>query len=100
MGDRASVSFKNGENESVALFHHWGGESFGKEAIAFARDFKDKHPLAGNGSDPFTRLEPSVIMLQFIRSLNDASYSVYLGRDQNDGDNSDNGHTTVDLAAI
>ena len=75
-------------------------------------------------SDPLTRLEPRNLMVQFISAIRDEeafrlhhyenktkdigggtwsiddnllSYSIYLGKDSNDGDNSDNGHYTIDV---
>ena len=95
MGNRASVSFKNGDNKSVAVFHHWGGEEFHAQAEAFAKSFRVKYPAGGG--DPFSRREPNVVLVQFIQSLEKDDYSIYLGKDQNDGDNSDAGHLTVNL---
>ena len=102
MGDRVSISFANaaGADESVTLFNHWGGEEF----IEVVKDFLDelaKH-LKKDGKftdyDPLDRLESQTVMLNFILFLgrtNTAKYlthSYYLGKDRNDGDNSDNGH--------
>lgn len=95
MGNRASVSFKNGNDESVAVFHHWGGEAFHEQAGVFAEAFRVKYPA--NGGCPFSRREPNVVMVQFIQSLEKDCYSIYLGKDQHDGDNSDAGHLTVSL---
>ena len=39
MGDRVSISFKNGDEESVSLFHHWGGVEFPGMALKWAKDF-------------------------------------------------------------
>ena len=72
------------------------------------------------GSDPFTRLEPSNLMVQLIGTLAREkwdqyttgltkdkkgitkhstwmTHSMYLGKDGQDGDNSDNGHYTIDV---
>ena len=61
-----------------------------------------------------TRFEPANLMVQYVHNLHKSpmncgmgddlehtseyiSYSIYLGKDQNDGDNSDNGHFTIDI---
>ena len=121
MGDRVSLSFQQ-ENEwwvnkkkekhmdqSPALFHHWGGTHFPKFAFQWFKNVKAKY--AKHGGDPFTRMEPRNLMVQFIAHLRNhedlrygtldetddelLSYSIYLGKDSNDGDNSDNGHYTI-----
>jgi len=114
MGDRVSISFRNGNEESVALFHHWGGKDFPKAALDYASKLKaelefDNEPMI---LTPLTRLEPRVVMVDFIRHLWDTGWlrdegkfalggrandSIYLGKDENDGDNSDNGHFVIDL---
>lgn len=118
MGDRVSISFKNGDEESVALFHHWGGTEFPEVAKEYAEELKQEMAEARikepRISDPLTRLEPQVVMVDFIRYLaqqiphdvlEDYSHrgrsttSIYLGKDQNDGDNSDNGHHIINLSA-
>ena len=125
MGDRVSIQFSHKDMEwgdkSVVLFHHWGGEKFADFAKGWAIDFKMKvlKLQEGNGSDPLSRLEPRNVMIQFIKALSDyptkdftyyfykdnefvysddyLSYSMYLGKDENDGDNSDNGHHVIEL---
>ena len=129
MGDRVSLSFQQ-ETEwyvkrkkekhlelSPALFHHWGGTHFPKFAFQWFKKVKEKY--GKNGGDPFTRMEPRNLMVQFIAHLRNhddlrydrhyngewstddelLSYSIYLGKDSNDGDNSDNGHYTIDVDA-
>ena len=123
MGDRVSVSFQqkaewyvNRKKEehleqSPALFHHWGGTDFPKFAFQWFKKVKEKY--GKNGGDPFTRMEPRNLMVQFIAHLRNheelrygtldetddelISYSIYLGKDSNDGDNSDNGHYIIDV---
>ena len=127
MGDRVSLSFqqkaewyvnrKKAEHleQSPALFHHWGGTDFPKFAFQWFKDVKAKY--GKSGGDPFTRMEPRNLMVQFIAHLRNhedlrydrhyhgewstddelLSYSIYLGKDSNDGDNSDNGHYTIDV---
>ena len=129
MGDRVSLSFqqetewyvkrKNEKHleQSPALFHHWGGTHFPKFAFQWFKKVKEKY--GKNGGDPFTRMEPRNLMVQFIAHLRNhddlrydrhyngewstddelLSYSIYLGKDSNDGDNSDNGHYTIDVDA-
>ena len=132
MGDRVSVSFQqkaewyvNRKKEehmeqSPALFHHWGGTDFPKFAFQWFKKVKAKY--GKKGGDPFTRMEPRNLMVQFIAHLRNheelryywpktpgaddleivtddqlLSYSIYLGKDSNDGDNSDNGHYLIDV---
>ena len=127
MGDRVSIQFSNKDmewgGESVVLFHHWGGQKFADFAKDWAIDFKMKvlklQEGEGKGSDPLTRFEPRNVMIQFIKALSDyptedfkyhffkddeyrysddfLSYSMYFGIDENDGDNSDNGHHVIEL---
>ena len=125
MGDRVSISFRQKEEtyggptekktrleESPALFHHWGGTELPKVAFAWFKKVKAEAKKLG-GSDPFTRLEPRNLMVQLIGTLarekwdqystgtgkHDTwmTHSMYLGKDSNDGDNSDNGHYTIDV---
>ena len=127
MGDRVSIQFANEDMEwgdkSVVLFHHWGGRKFVDFATAWAFEFKrDMKKFAkSKGNDPTTRLEPNNVMLQFIKAMSiykhsDAfkysyfedgehkykeelmCYSIYLGKDENDGDNSDNGNHVIELS--
>ena len=104
--------------ESPALFHHWGGTELPKVAFEWFKQIKaDIKTIKSIGSDPFTRLEPRNLMVQLIGTLarekwdqysiyknkkyagHDTwmSYSMYLGKDSQDGDNSDNGHYTIDV---
>jgi hypothetical protein len=85
MGDRVSVSFVNehGEDESVALFDHWGGREFA--------DLASKYALENKQED-----EPCFMMVEFIRSL-PKDRLVYLGKNSKNGDNSDNGHFQINI---
>lgn len=100
MGNRVSISFKKGEEESVALFSHWGGEEFVDLAEKYTACLK-KRPCVKNGSMPLDRLEPATVMVDFIRFVTkdekEITSDYYLGRDKNDGDNSDNGHSVISL---
>jgi len=52
---------------------------------------------------PLSRLEPNTVMLHFIKYLAEKGQldsewgNYYLGIDENDGDNSDNGHFHIEL---
>ena len=108
--------------ESPALFHHWGGTELPHVAFKWFKKVKVEAKKL-SGSDPFTRLEPRNLMVQLIGTLarekwdqykvypgrgihgpksykdHDTwmTYSLYLGKDSQDGDNSDNGHYTIDV---
>ena len=112
--------------ESPVLFHHWGGTDFPKFAFDWFKVLRKHLKKKEDKSDPLTRLEPRNLMVQFISAIRDEeafrlhhyenktkdinggtwsvddnllSYSIYLGKDSNDGDNSDNGHYTIDVDA-
>ena len=127
MGDRVSISFIDKEkgnkeyDESPAIFHHWGGEWFPEFALRWLKEFKQKIKATNKKqwSTPTTRFEPRNIAVQFIAHLDKykqlreidtyntdepvyfkdiVSHSIYLGKDKNDGDNTDNGHYTINTA--
>ena len=107
--------------ESPALFHHWGGTELPQVAFEWFKQIKaDIKTIKSIGSDPFTRLEPRNLMVQLIGTLAREKWdqyslgltkdekklmkhdtwmtcSMYLGKDSQDGDNSDNGHYTIDV---
>jgi hypothetical protein len=111
MGDRVSIQFKSdqdwpsGDGLSMVLFHHWGGEGFVDLAKLFVHKLNEEVPQTQG--DPVTRRECSSMMVQFIAWLQKnghcdnyrypglLSHSLYLGKDQNDGDNTDNGHFVI-----
>ena len=107
-------------DESPALFHHWGGTDLPKVAFKWFKKVKAETKAMGQRSDPFTRLEPRNLMVQLIGTLAREkwdqyttgltkdkkgltkhstwmTHSIYLGKDGQDGDNSDNGHYTIDV---
>ena len=108
-------------DESPALFHHWGGTELPKVAFEWFKNVKEEiKTIKSIGSDPFTRLEPRNLMVQLIGALAREkwdqyttgltkdkkgvtkhstwmTHSMYLGKDGQDGDNSDNGHYTIDV---
>lgn len=101
MGDRISISFKNGFNESVCLFSHWGGKEFLEDAKQYVVDLEKEREGSCN---PIDRLEPETVMVDFIRYLTKdmkrVESDLYLGASQHDGDNSDNGHFTINLRGV
>lgn len=103
MGDRISIAFKNGDETSVILFHHWGGIEFKDVAENYVSELKSwvKGKYQPKYSDPISRLEPNTVMVDFIRYITQGKErvdsSIYLGRDENEGDNSDNGHHIIKL---
>ena len=111
MGDRISISFVNGAIQSPALFSHWGGTSFLEDVELYLNELREEisnldHP----NSLPLDRLEPGTVMVDFIRWMAERELrgdhikrlritsDLYLGKDSEDGDNSDNGHVEIDLA--
>lgn len=103
MGDRISFQFVNGEDKSVAFFSHRDG----RRLLATVKEFLNELnalPINEKISTPLSRGEPNTIMAHFVAwfftkgdlTLNeDGNY--YLGNDENDGDNSDNGNYLFDL---
>ena len=112
---------KTVSDESPALFHHWGGTELPHVAFEWVKKVKaELKTMKSLGSDPFTRLEPRNLMVQLIGTLarekwdqyttgltkdkkggtkHDTwmTHNMYLGKDQKDVDNSDNGHYTIDV---
>lgn len=99
MGDRVSIQFENKGVKSVVLFSHWGGMDFKETAEDYVEDLKARKK--GEIGMPLDRLEPSVVMVDFIRHITKDHERVkggyYLGTTENDGDNSDNGHHLISL---
>ena len=105
MGDRISIQFRNGKRKSVVLFSHCGGLAVKEEAEAYAKSLAACNQKAeGRGVTPLQRLQPNTVMVDFIRHMTEGMDAVeqdlYLGVDKDDGDNSDNGHFIIDLAAL
>ena len=100
MGDRVSISFKNGNDESVTLCSHWGGYEFVKTAERYTRKLLKESKKNGE-SLPLDRLEPETVMVDFIREITKEEKRVdsdlYIVPTPNDCDNSDNGHFVIDL---
>ena len=109
MGARISISFQNKNEEylvpmeeSVTLFNHWGGIEFVTEAEKYVKELKKniKHNVISSGH-PLGRLEPNTVMVNFIkwytRNEDRITSNLYLGKNHDDGDNSDFGHHTINL---
>lgn len=112
MGDRVSVSFvlPPGEDsifgprkewESVAVFSHWSGRALVKQAAEYAIALREEAEKQGE-MYPLHRLEPPAVVIDFIRHLTKGvervTNDLYLGKNGEDGDNSDNGHWRIDLS--
>ena len=107
MGDRISIQFVNEGDKSVVFFDHWAGRSLLQEAQDYLEELNAESP-DGRISMPLDRREPSVVMIDFIAwraskhgfnpPLRRIRGSWYLGVDENDGDNSDNGHWCIDVS--
>jgi len=117
MRDRISISFTNkiDGTESVTLFSHSDGEGFldvVKEYLCELQLFLSKETTWE--ATPLARLEPATVMVDFIKWITmpmEAEFeeveeenalhienNYYVGKDQNDGDNSDNGHHQIELS--
>jgi len=109
MGDRISIQFVNNNDKSVVFFDHWAGRTLLEEAQDYIEELNAEIP-DGRVSMPLDRREPSVVMMDFIAwraikhgfnpPLRRIQGSWYLGVDENDGDNSDNGHWCIDVRDI
>lgn len=103
MGDRASVSFSCNGKESIILNSHWGGREFQDAAAEHGKRLVER-AAKKKGVMPIDRLEPDVVMVDFIRELTkdmdivDGDYRV--ARSVDEVDNSDHGHLTVDLGKM
>jgi len=99
MGDRVSIQFKKGEDISPVLFSHWRGMEFIEEARNYVKELIAE---VGNSSMyPLDRLEPRTVLVDFVRYITQGEIRVksdlYLGVNEDDGDNSDNGHFVIEL---
>lgn len=107
MGDRISIQFKNEAFASPYLFSHWDGTSLLDVVQEFLNELKEYcQKTDPEGSYPLCRYEPETIMVAFIKYLHENNNrekrqyflgNYYLTKNENEGDNSDNGHYIVDL---
>lgn len=108
MGNRISIGFRqksdweerDGWWKSVVLFSHWDGRALLNEARAYARMLKAERKASQ--CEPLDRLEPPIVLINFMRWYlrNEGEFvthNYYLGKDPEDGDNSDNGHFWITL---
>ena len=96
MGDRISIQFVKDADQSPVFFSHWQGTSLLNDVESYL-------------DEPLDRLEPRTVMVDFIRWMAERELTgahikrhritsnFYLGKDSEDGDNSDNGHVEIDL---
>ena len=108
MGDRISISFVNGDWKSPALFSHWQGITLLEDVEDYLVQLRGElDSLEHPNSQPLDRLEPGTVLVDFIRWMAPShgasqrggriTHNFYLGKDENDGDTSDNGHVEIDL---
>ncbi len=114
MGNRISISFykkhryMNGDDyESAAFFSHWRGKQLLEDVKAFSKWYEKirESRLESEYSDPFMRKDPDFVIMLFSwwvvekrlgeGFIVDGDY--YIGKNDKDGDNSDNGHYIIDV---
>tara|TARA_Y100000034_G_scaffold82481_1_gene98841 strand:+ start:497 stop:802 length:306 start_codon:yes stop_codon:yes gene_type:complete len=100
MGDRVSIQFVKGSEESIVLFSHWGGMIFVEEVKKYIEVLKDE--VRNNEITPLDRLEPNTVMVDFVRHITKdedrINDDLYFGKDSGEGDNSDNGHFRIEVS--
>lgn len=104
MGDRISIQFEGEYGEkSIVAFEHWAGLTIIKDVEEYAAELNKRIPydIKKNGRGPMDRREPCYVMPHFIAwyFIKHPRNSLYLGEDENAGDNSDNGHWIYNLVA-
>jgi len=108
MGDRVSIRFTNKDDiDAPVIFCHWGGMDFVEAAIKYSQELIAERK---GGVYPLDRLEPRTVTVDFIYNIEkyypimSKSHRIdgdlYIGVDENDGDNGDNGHFNIDLNNI
>ena len=88
MGNRGSISVFNKEtgDESIVLFRHICGDLQGMEALV-------EEAISADNEKVFYRKNPQEIIAHLCAiSVKQIGFATYLGKDQTDGDNTDNGH--------
>jgi hypothetical protein len=88
MGNRGSISVLNKETgkESVALFRHICGDLQGMEALIEEAVLTDTEKVF------YSKDQQEIIAHLCAVSVKQIGRCTYLGKDQTDGDNCDNGH--------
>jgi hypothetical protein len=104
MGDRISIAFKNKGRTSVVLFSQHMGKTIQIKVNEYIHQLKQQLLTRLDNKRccfPIDRLEPEIVMLDFIRWLTKNEQIIetdlFLGKHRNDGDNSNNGHWIYDL---
>ena len=117
MGDRVSVQFEDHMSKSVVLFHHWGGTQFPKFVLDWFKRFMKQAAIEGHHErwQPHNILMPciaevalhyrgvkpgSVVMREGkfeSTPLDSISSSIYLGKDEFDGDNTNHGNFLIHM---
>ena len=111
MGDRVSIRFINKDDiDAPVIFCHWGGISFVEAAVKYSQELIAEG--TGSKMEPLDRLEPRTVTCDFLYNIDKyymvddrggrhrISHDIYLGINENDGDNGDNGHFDLDLSDI
>ena len=102
MGNRVSIQLCQANAKSVVLFSHWGGMEFVDWAKQEIKVIQSQIPSCGY-SNPMSRQEPQTVMVELARRaanrINELLIEgdLYFGFDEDDGDNSDNGHHIIQL---
>lgn len=103
MGNRSSISFKQGSFESPVLCSHWGGEGLFEEAEEYVKELREEARKRG-AVEPLYRLEPWTVFVDFIRHITRGkgrvTHDLYVARTEDEVDNSDCGHRTISLDPI
>ena len=95
MGDRGSIKVvcknawgKGKDDVSVTLFRHWAGS---EECMIELCKKTKKEFVENRGAPPYNQVGEIIARMTKIAVEEDGSSS-YLGKDESDGDDSDNGH--------
>jgi hypothetical protein len=109
MFDRISISFRKSYGptevcESVTLFSRHLGTELIAQVCAYLEKLRSQHLLAkGEVTSPLGQLDPHIVMVDFIRwftkDWDRVRDNLFLGKQEEDGDNSENGHVIFDLDA-
>lgn len=103
MGARISVQFQQEKEKSIVIFSHWGGDSFLKDTKLYVKELKKEAKRRENSfvSEPLYRFDVQTVAIDFIRHITKGKERIesdlYVGVNENDGDNSDYGHHIIKL---
>ena len=91
MGERVSISFKNGDKESVTLFNRWEGRDFLRKARKYTKNLKKDFQVMET-TTPLSKLDPNTVMVDFLREITKDvkrnESTLYLGIRPEDNDTS------------